>query len=404
MGLEIPSGIASVVYELETRERRFRTVFESASDAIVIFDDHRRVLEANSAAAELFGCPSAELKGRQLDAFCPDRAGAESPWGAMGAANQTRKEFEITRRDGERRTVETNVTSDFVVGQHVGVVRDVTDQYRRKAELNHAQQLEAIGRLAGGIAHEFNNLLAVITGFAALLEATVSGDADGEDSVTEIKRAANRAVKLVHGLLAFSKQETFDLRPVDLHALIRRTSGALQELLGPQIRIDERLDASRGWVETDAYHLEHALQQLCLNARDAMPDGGMLAITTSDEDEEVQLSVQDSGTGMDAVTLERAFEPFFTTKPLGAGTGLGLSTVYGIVAQSGGRITAESEPGKGTTVHLCLRSAEPVADLAGGYDRYVGYDRYAERGCAWPSSSKGDERQFVPGTHRTRRT
>jgi two-component system cell cycle sensor histidine kinase/response regulator CckA len=487
MGMEIPAGVASAVYELETRERRFRAVFESASDAIVIFDDLRRVLEANPAAVSLFGVSLEELKGSRLDTFCPTLVDGHSPWADARSAVQTRQEFEIVRPDGERRTVETSVTADFVFGQHVGVVRDVTsqrkhererlrlaerferlfrtdvvgmalvnrqtgrlddcnrtlatffgrvpddfigrplgdfssffaesthyerlllgwasgaqlqgvpiqsalpdgtrrqglatfeslpdvdgqgpvdvivvidvtEQHRLEAELRHVQQLEAIGRLAGGIAHEFNNLLAVISGFAALLEATVAGDPDGQDSLGEIKRASNRAVKLVHGLLAFSKQEVFDLRAVDLHALIRRTIGALQELLGPQIEVRERFDASPGWVDTDPLQLEHALQQLAANARDAMPDGGTLTIRTYDVDGEVRLSVEDSGTGMDPMTLERAFEPFFTTKPLGAGTGLGLSTVYGIVARSGGRVTADSEPGKGTTVHLFLRSSEP---------------------------------------------
>jgi PAS domain S-box-containing protein len=488
MPLEIPSGVASAVYELETRERRFRAVFESASDAIVIFDDHGRVLEANPAAVTLFGLPADELKGCKLDVFSAMRQG-ESPWAEARSAANVRKEFEIVRPDGQKRTVETNVTSDFQFGQHVGVVRDVTDQrrhdrdrlrlaerferlfrtdvvgmalvnrqtgrfddcnrtlatffgrepedfigrrvadfgdffadsshyerlllgwaagaqlhgvpiqsalpdgtcrqglatfeslpaiddhgavdvvvmvdvteqHRLEAELRHVQQLEAIGRLAGGIAHEFNNLLAVISGFAALLEATVAGDADGKESVTEIKRATNRAVKLVHGLLAFSKQETFDVRPVDLHALIHRTTGALQELLGPQVAVRERLEASSGWVNTDALPLELAIQQLAANARDAMPDGGTLTITTADVDGDIRLTVQDSGTGMDPATLERAFEPFFTTKPLGASTGLGLSTVYGIVAQSGGRVTADSEAGKGTSVHLYLRRADPAA-------------------------------------------
>jgi two-component system cell cycle sensor histidine kinase/response regulator CckA len=483
MGMEVPTGVASAVYELEARELRFRAVFESVLDGIVIFDDHGRVLEVNAAAAELFGLGLTELKDRRLGEFCPAAPGV---WTDVRSSGRLRRELEILRADGERRVVESSLTADVVLGQHVGVLRDVTDarrhererlrlaerferlfrtdlvgmalvnrqtgrvddcnrklaeffgrspddfirrrvtelahfftnraryermlmawasgapmralpirsalpdgtrrqglatfeslpdigdgavdvvlviditeQHRLEAELRQAHQLEAIGRLAGGIAHEFNNLLAVISGFAALLDATVAGNAEGQDSVAEIKRATHRAAQLVHGLLAFSRRETFDLRPVHLHALVRRSAAVLREMLGANVELRLKLDATRPWVRTDPMQFENALQQLAANSREAMPDGGTFTVATSDGKDEVRLSVQDTGTGMDAVTLERAFEPFFTTKPLGSGTGLGLSTVYGIVAQSGGRVTAESEPSQGTSVHLFLAPAEP---------------------------------------------
>ena len=482
MKLEIPSGVASAVYELEARERRFRAVFESALDAIVIFDDNGRVLEANPAAAALFGTSTEELRGRCLDEFCPGEG--NNAWTRVRSTGQRQAEIGIVRPDGERRLAESSVTADFVFGQHVGVLReftdqrthererlrlaerferlfrtdlvgmalinrqsgrvddcngklaeffgrapedfigrlvaeladffpdperysrlvaawasgvrfrglplqsalpdgtvrhglatfeslpavgsqgpvdvvvlvDVTEQHRLEAELRQVHELEAIGRLAGGIAHEFNNLLAVISGFAALLEATVAGDREGRESVDEIKRATHRAAKLVHGLLAFSKRESFDVREVDAHAVVKRSLAALQELLGPQVRLVTELEASSPWVRTDPLQLEHALQQLAANARDAMPDGGTVVIETADVDSDFRLSVRDSGTGMDAAVLERAFEPFFTTKPLGVGTGLGLSTVYGIVSQSGGRVSVQSEPSKGTTIHLLFPS------------------------------------------------
>jgi PAS domain S-box-containing protein len=381
MRLEIPDGIASAVYELEARERRFRAVFESALDAIVIFDDKGRVLEANPAAASLFGVAVAELRGRLLDDFCVNLPPGEPGW--VGSQTGRRRELEIVRPDGACRLVESSVTSDFVMGQHVGVVRDITDQRRYERErlrlaerversleieMRQTHELEAIGRLAGGIAHEFNNLLAVISGFAALLEATVAGNAEGEDSVTEIKRATHRAVKLVHGLLAFSQRETFDVCEVDLHGIIRRSANSLHELFGPQVQVEMRLHASRPWARTDALQIEHALQELAVNAHDAMPDGGTFTIETADAGPDIRLSAHDTGTGMDGVTLERAFEPFFTTKPLGVGTGLGLSTVYGIVVKSGGRVTAESEPSKGTTVHLHLPACGSPADENAGVD------------------------------------
>jgi PAS domain S-box-containing protein len=373
---DLPSGVASAVYELETRERRFHAVFESALDAIVIFDDKGRVLEANPAAAMLFGVSATELRGRLLDDFSPGSSGEQGGWTARRSAG-ARREFEIVRPDGERRLVDSSVTSDFVFGQHVGVMRDITDQRRQERErlrlaerleieqamgigLREAHELEAIGRLAGGIAHEFNNLLAVISGFAALLEGSVAGNPEGQDSIDEIKRATHRAVKLVHGLLAFSKREAFDLREVDLHGILHRSVPALQGLFGPQVDVQLHLNASRPWAWTDALQIEYALQQLAANAHDAMPDGGTFTIETTDDGSDIRIAVRDTGTGMDSMTLERAFDPFFTTKPLGVGTGLGLSTVYGIVARSGGRVAVDTEPGKGTTFHLMLRSCEPA--------------------------------------------
>jgi PAS domain S-box-containing protein len=487
MNLQIPSGVASAVHELEMRERRFRAVFESALDAIVIFDDGGRVLEANFAAAALFGVSHEALVGRRLGEFSSSLEEGQRLWADFRSSGRLQGEFEIVRHDGERRIVESSVTADIVLGQHVGVIRDVTDhrseererlrlaerfgrlfrtdlvgmtlinrqtgrvedcnhklaeffgrtpqdfigrrvtdladffsdldryqqlvlawasgaplrglpiesalpdgskrhglvtleslpgvegqgpvdvavvvdvteQHRLEVELRQAQRLEAIGRLAGGIAHDFNNLLAVISGFCALLDTTLADNADARDSVEEIRSATNRAVKLTHGLLAFSRQEAFDVRTVDLHDVIRRCAGALQELFGPQVQLELQLSAANPHIKTDSLHLEHLLMQLAANSRDAMPNGGRFKIITADDGQDVRLSIQDSGTGMEPATLERAFEPFFTTKPIGGGTGLGLSTVYGIVAQSGGRVAAESEPTRGTTVHLFLPAADP---------------------------------------------
>lgn len=485
MGFKVPSGVASAVFELEARERRFRAVFESALDAIVIFDDAGRVLEANQAAATLFGLAADSLTGRRLEEFCRGLTG-DRTLADLRSAGRLRREFEVVRSDGERRTIESGITADFVPGQHVGVlhdvteerqharerlrlaerferlfrtdvvgmalinrqagrvddcndklaaffgrrrddivgrhvtefeeffvsreryrrlliawasgaplrglplqslwpdgttrqglatfetlpgvdgqgpvdvavVMDVTDQHRMELERRQAQRLEAIGRLAGGIAHEFNNLLAVISGFATLLETTVAASPDAREAVAEIRRATNRAVKLVHGLLAFSRQEPFQPRPLNVHELLQRSAGGLQELLGPQVALNLQLQAPNPWVETDALQFEHALQQLAANARDAMPDGGALTIRTCDAGIELLLEVEDTGTGMDPVTLERAFEPFFTTKPIGAATGLGLAMVYGTITRSGGRVAARSEPLKGTTMQVFLPSVQ----------------------------------------------
>jgi two-component system cell cycle sensor histidine kinase/response regulator CckA len=488
------ADVASAVRDLEERERRFRAVFESALDAITIFDDEGRVLEANFAAAALFGVSPEAFPGRLLDDFTSSLAEGRRVWAEFRSAGRHRGDLEIVRADGERRLVETSVTANFVPGQHVSVVRDVTDrrksesdrlrlaerferlfrtdlvgmvllnrqtgqvsacnrklaeffgrspedfvgrhvteletffadrehyqqllvawasgapirgvavrsalpdgsmrrgvvtletlpdldgqgvvdvavlvdvteEHRLEIELRRAQRLEAIGRLAGGIAHDFDNLLGVISGCSELLEEAVAGHSGGRESLYEIKRAAGRAVRLTHGLLAFSRQEAFDVRTVDLNDVLRRCEGPLQDLLGPQVQVTLRLSAETPFVQTDSLQLEHVLLQLATNARDAMPDGGAFTIETSHEGAEVRLSVTDTGMGMEPATLERVFEPFNTTKTMGTGIGLGLSTVYGIVTQSGGRITADSEPAQGTSIQIFLPvvSSVPADEVA----------------------------------------
>ncbi len=225
------------------------------------------------------------------------------------------------------------------------VVRAIEERDRR---------LEAVGRLAGGVAHDFNNLLAVISGYAELLEPIVRRSEPGREAVAEIRRAASRAVKLTHGLLAFSRQETLALRDVDLHELVARSAPALEAALGRRVMVDLRLTASHAHIRADPDAFEQVLIQLADNSLAAMPDGGAFVVETADEHDEIRLSVIDTGVGMEPATLERAFDPFFTTRPPETGSGLGLSTIYGIVTQSGGRIRVESAMARGTTVTIVL--------------------------------------------------
>jgi nitrogen-specific signal transduction histidine kinase/ActR/RegA family two-component response regulator len=252
----------------------------------------------------------------------------------------------------------------------VVTARDVTERRRLEQELRQSQKMEAVGQLTGGLAHDFNNLLAAIGGSLEVLRLLLK-----QGRVSEFDRylisasgAVKRAAALTHRMLAFARRQTLDARPTDLNRLVADIEDLVRRTVGPSIRL-EVVGAAGLWSTlVDQNQLESALLNLCINARDAMPDGGQLTIETANRwlDEQaararevppgqyLSLSVSDSGTGMSAEVVARAFDPFFTTKPLGQGTGLGLSMVYGFARQSGGQVRIYSEIGKGTTVSLYL--------------------------------------------------
>ncbi|HEV8598905.1 MAG TPA: PAS domain S-box protein [Gemmatimonadales bacterium] len=262
-----------------------------------------------------------------------------------------------------------------------GVIIDITDRKRLEEELLQSLKMDSLGRLAGGVAHDFNNLLTVIRGYADVLSGQLSGEDPRLAEVREIRRAADRATSLTRQLLAMSRRQVLVPREVDLNALVQDLERMLRRVIGEDIDIVVVAGAELGRVRADPSQLEQVLLNLAVNARDAMPNGGSLTISTirvrvapgHDESaaggvapgDYLVLGVADTGVGMDQETKRRIFEPFFTTKPAGEGTGLGLATVYGIVRQSGGAITVESEPGKGTRFRVFLPC---VAERAAGAD------------------------------------
>jgi signal transduction histidine kinase len=254
-------------------------------------------------------------------------------------------------------------------------------QARRTAEarLQQAQKMEVVGQLAGGVAHDFNNLLGVIQGYGELLKKQLATDDSSRGRVDQILQAAIRGAALTRQLLAFGRQQSFEARPLDLNAVVTGIEPLLCRLIGEDVQIITVLEDGLHFVKVDPTQMEQVLMNLAINARDAMGGGGRLIIETSNIDlgstyltshpdaspgPYAMLAVSDTGQGMDAETLGHVFEPFYTTKEPGKGTGLGLTTVYGIVRQSGGHIAVYSEPGRGTTFKVYLPRTEPVEKAA----------------------------------------
>ncbi len=251
----------------------------------------------------------------------------------------------------------------------IETITDITDKRKLEEQLRQAQKMEAVGTLAGGVAHDFNNILTAIIGYATLSKMKMQADDPQRASIDQILSSAERAAHLTQSLLAFSRKQIINPKPVNLNDIVKGVEKLLQRLIGEDIELSTRLAGADLVVMADAGQIEQVLMNLATNARDAMPDGGVITLTTQglDLDEDFMkvhgfgnpgryavISVSDTGCGMDEATREKIFEPFFTTKELGRGTGLGLAIVYGIVKQHNGNIAAYSEPGKGTTFRMYL--------------------------------------------------
>jgi nitrogen-specific signal transduction histidine kinase len=260
---------------------------------------------------------------------------------------------------------------------------DVTDRVNLEEQLRQSQKLEAIGRLAGGVAHDFNNLLTVVTGYAEILQNRLHADDPVSVEVEHIRKAGERAVSLTRQLLAFSRRQMLQPKVLDLNEVVSEMGNLLRRLIGEDIDLITVLEPKLGRVRADPGQIEQVIVNLSVNARDAMPRGGRLLIETSNVEldeayargrvdlvagRHVVISVSDTGSGMDEATASQVFEPFFTTKRNGEGTGLGLSTVYGIVKQSGGDIWVYSEPDQGTTFKIYLPRLDDLEET-GGRDR-----------------------------------
>ena len=361
---------------LRRSEAGFRSLVHNAPYGILRTKPDGRIVQANPAMVRMLGYASEhELLGLNMatDVYRrPEERSEATEW--TGKQDSVRGvELEWRRKDGSMFTVrcDTHVVMDtegFLEFLET-FVEDVTEHREMELQLRQRQKMEAIGRLAGGIAHDFNNLLGVISGYAELVSEDIDHGTEMHKSVEQIRKAAERASSLTRQLLAFSRQQVLETKILNLNLIVEDMFKMLPRLLGEDIELQASLDPALGAVKADQGQIEQVIMNLAVNARDAMPGGGKLAIRTGrvrlDSDlalkhpamapgEYVLLSVSDTGTGMDEQTQIHIFEPFFTTKERGRGTGLGLATVYGFVKQIGGYVWVESEPGIGSTFAIYL--------------------------------------------------
>ena len=364
-------------------EREFSDrLIESLPGAFVLIDEDGRVLRWNANLERLIGYPPEEILGRQALEFVAegdrDRTAA-----AMIEALQTGRadvEMRLLARDGSSRPFYMSGVAVERDGRRHVVVNGVDLSERRaiEAQLLHAQKMESIGRLAGGFAHDFNNMLVAVMSFAEILLMDMAEDDARRDDVQTIREAALRASDLTRQLLAFSRRQVLNPKPTNLNRLVGDLDKMLRRMIGDDVELVTLFGDGLGVVEVDAGQIESALINLAVNARDAMPDGGTLLIEVGNVElgpdgvglhgPAVRLTVTDTGVGMSEEVRAQIFEPFFTTKEPDKGTGLGLASVYGIVQQSGGQIAVDSEPGRGTTFTIDLprvgQSAAATEEIA----------------------------------------
>jgi two-component system, cell cycle sensor histidine kinase and response regulator CckA len=336
-----------------------QAILDATMDVVVVFDSERRFVRINDAACRFYGRRRDELLGARLDDFI-GRERAEADWeGFLTPERIAQGMLENTwegEQDGEPRVLEVRARPAFLPDRHLFVLRDITERRRLEDQLRQSQKMEAIGQLAGGIAHDFNNLLTVITGYGDIARRRI-GAGPGTAELAEIERAAGRATELTRQLLAFGRRSVLAPVLLDLTEVTRALVPMLGRLIGEHIGIAMLAGEGLPPVLADRSGLEQVIINLAINARDAMPAGGTLTIETQARVDDVCLIVADTGTGIPPEVRERMFEPFFTTKAVGLGTGLGLATVHGIVAQSQGRIDVQSDFGLGATFTVSLPAA-----------------------------------------------
>ena len=368
--------------QIAEREELFRLITENAADMIAVVDGSGNRLYNSPSYQKLLGYSPEELRQTKgFEQIHPDdrpkvvEAAMEAKRSGVGRS----VEYRIRHKDGHWVPLESTASvvrsSSGGVEKLVIVNRDITERKDLEKQLLLSQKLEAIGRLSGGVAHDFNNLLGVILGYSEELQKRIPPDDPYREAVDEIQNAGKRAASLTQQLLAFSRKQVFEPQVLDLKTIVAEAAKMLERLIGEDITLDIVPAQQIGTVKADRSQIERVILNLAVNARDAMPQGGKITIEMADVELDgtsptlnrsvapgpyVMLKVTDTGCGMDAELQSHIFEPFFTTK--GQGTGLGLATVYGVVKQSGGDISVESAPGKGTTFRIYLPRVSETAE------------------------------------------
>ncbi|MBU1105171.1 MAG: response regulator, partial [Candidatus Riflebacteria bacterium] len=375
---------------LAASEKRYRLLYNSIRDAILVTDTSRRITGWNPAFEAMFGFQVADISNQVTRMIYESDEGFNRIGDVLSGLekpNNTLQQVNFRRSDGSVFPGETSVyclrSDENTMLGYICLIRDVTERINaelaRKSleqQLQHSQKMESLGVLTGGIAHDFNNLLSVILGYSEITLSRDQTDQKQNEYIKEIHQAGLRASGLTRQLLAFSRKQILEMKPVDLNTVVEGFKSLLTRLIGEDIRLEVRLADFPLPVMADIGQIEQVLMNLAVNARDAMPAGGKLSIEISqvDFDEACArqvadlkagsyafIAVSDTGRGIDKETLSRIFEPFFTTKGLERGTGLGLATSYGIVKQHGGSIWAYSEPGTGARFHVYLPLNNEVA-------------------------------------------
>ena len=340
---------------LRRSTERIRRLLHNMPILACAFDDNRRVIVWNRACEKALGYSTEEALRPSVEF---ERLVREKSWTRIVDVALGREvpplETVLTGRNGERRTITWSSESRaFPIPGWAGWILgiDVTEQVAAEQRARRKQRMESLGQLAGGVAHDFGNLLTAILGSAELMVMD-NPAAPAAAHAEVISGAAHRGRDLVQQLLRFARAEPGELRPVDIHAVLRELDGMLSRTLNKKIRLRMNLHASEHQIRGDAGQLLQVFLNLALNARDAMPEGGTLSFTTSDKEDSIDVTVEDTGTGMSSEVMAKVFDPFFTTKAGEGGTGMGLATAYSIVRSHGGSIDPSSEPGNGTTFHL----------------------------------------------------
>ena len=350
---------------LRLSEAQYRNLFCASVEGLLVVDQQGHVIMANPAAETLMDCPSGALEGRSIDDLL---------------IVDEQEYAQAQREDGS--TVPVRVQRvPFGEGQSLVSLSDVGPLLELQSRLAQGERLEALGRLAGGVAHDFNNLLTALRASVSMLRNTVSADnALGQESLAGIEQVAERGTALTRQLLAFGRRQLLRPRVVDPVALILDLKPMISRMLRDDIVVVTEIRTQRRLaVRVDSAQLDLAIANLLINASEAMPDGGQIRVDVDERDQFVLIAVEDAGRGIEADALPRIFEPFFTTKD-GAGSGLGLASVHGFVAQSGGDIVVRSEPGRGTRFEMLLPRVDAHLD---------------EEDTPWPSTPAGGTERLL---------
>ncbi len=374
------------IEQLGEYRSRLASIIDTSEDAIISKDLNGIITSWNKGAERVYGYTPDEAVGKHISILAPSDRKDEIPEILRRIARgESTEHYESARMTKDGRQIDVSLSVSPLrdaIGDVVGasvIARDITSQKRAESQLRQAQKMEAIGRLAGGVAHDFNNILGIINACSEFLRDRIDSSAESSVYVDNIRKATDRGRSLTKQLLAFSRTSVIQPRVLDLNERLRDVSKLLRPLMGEDIEVLIVSKAPTAVVEADPGQLDQIVVNLAVNARDAMPRGGKFILETGavkfDENfaeqhqdmpagKYVVLAASDTGSGMDGATVARIFEPFFTTKEIGKGTGLGLATVYGIVKQSAGHILVYSELGHGTTFKIYLPSADHKIGLA----------------------------------------